>query len=550
MDARYGKRPRLEKDDLYLVAAQGYAAQKSGGFIARKGVAPWPLDFPLDWGADPYSDPNWCSKLQHWRMMDPIIREFFSTGNSELLEEAFAFAVDWHRFHYVEGCSAPRSWSDAVTGIRTIRLAFFLDRFQCGDMKLGIAHEKVLSELFDVHLNRLHDEDFISSSNHGLFQVLALRLSSIVDEDRMRANASAALADRKFLEIFRNQFDRFGVHREHSPAYHFFALNVIEPIARHFASHEVEATLAEADRVKDWFLFPDGSEVRVGDSNGIRRVGNVPEAPTAALADGRQYLVGEFTKSGYGIVRSIGRNGRSMLFVAAMANGTTHKHADDLGFELYEHGRRVLIDSGKYGYFPDKARRYVKSAAAHNTISLLNKPILPSKRSIVASSLGGLETEAQHFRIWGHARRETLFEHGRTFLYNPGRYLILLDTVRSEAGLSPRGTAKPLKFVSSLHFAPELEVTRQGSSIEARLPDGNRLIVDELSDATLKLVRGQTEPMLGWHSPDYGTIEPTTTLLAVAKAATRHFAWVIAIDPQWRDAALEIGRTNFSKMTG
>src|SRR3712207_4074907 len=124
----------MEADDIYLVPAQSYEAQRERGFIARKDSIPYPLTLPIDWGADPYADPNWHAKLQHWRMTDPILERYFATGERELLREAFDYAVDWHRWHFVEGREAAYSWRDGGTGIRALRIAFFLDRVASGEL--------------------------------------------------------------------------------------------------------------------------------------------------------------------------------------------------------------------------------------------------------------------------------------------------------------------------------------------------------------------------------------------------------------------------------
>lgn len=533
---------RLSRSDIYLSPAQSYDLQKSRGFIARRDNEPWPLKLPLDWSADPFDDPNWCSKLQHWRMTDPILEEYFKTGDRALLAEAFSYAADWHRFHIVEGRTAPRSWSDAVTGIRLARLAFFLDRLQAGELDLDARDEALLRALIDIHIDKLTEAGFISTNNHGLFQVLGLKLASYVLDDASRASMTSQLADQKFQEIFAAQYDEHGVHREHSPSYHYFAEKVISPIAHHFSSEHVKRTFVKVEEVKKWLLFPNGLTVRVGDSDGRRSDNSPPDGPAELLRDGRGFLVGDLTRSGYAIVRSPENGGPSMLFATAMANSMTHKHADDLSFELYEQGRPVIVDSGKYGYFTDENRKYVKSAAAHNTISLENDPVRPSSRFPVTSVLHPIVNDGTHFRFSGRVERAGLFVHERTFLYNPGRYLVLLDEVSAlPAALDDK---KPETFASSLHFAPDLAVERDGASLIARLPDGGRLLfVDELTGAKLDLARGRRKPMLGWHSPAYGEIEPTTTVRALRQATRVNFTWTIAMAEDYRAEAMAVAET-------
>ena len=56
-----------------------------------------------------------------------------------------------------------------------------------------------------------------------------------------------------------------------------------------------------------------------------------------------------------------------MLIVTGACWNDTHKHVDDLSFELFEFGRMIFIDSGIYSYTRDSMRSYVLGPLAHNT---------------------------------------------------------------------------------------------------------------------------------------------------------------------------------------
>jgi hypothetical protein len=78
---------RITEDDLnlYTLSDWGRKEQALYGFKARHGIDPWPLNLPLDWSQDPFKDTNWKFSLHSWRMTDPILREYFRTGNPDLL---------------------------------------------------------------------------------------------------------------------------------------------------------------------------------------------------------------------------------------------------------------------------------------------------------------------------------------------------------------------------------------------------------------------------------------------------------------------------------
>ena len=84
-------------------------------------------------------------------------------------------------------------------------------------------------------------------------------------------------------------------------------------------------------------------------------------------------MLRHFRDVGYVIVRSdwaIPSDEASMIFIQGGFFNPTHRQADDFSFEWFEHGRKILSDSGQYGYTRDKWERYFDSTRAHNTIEV------------------------------------------------------------------------------------------------------------------------------------------------------------------------------------
>jgi hypothetical protein len=103
----------IDLDDIALAAPPGgYSYFAKHGFRPRTDLAPVALQMPLDWDQDPFADNNWRFQLHAWRMMDPLLAEYDRTGNTRLLAEAAAFAIDWARYHYTQGSAAQFSWYD------------------------------------------------------------------------------------------------------------------------------------------------------------------------------------------------------------------------------------------------------------------------------------------------------------------------------------------------------------------------------------------------------------------------------------------------------
>ena len=50
-----------------------------------------------------------------------------------------------------------------------------------------------------------------------------------------------------------------------------------------------------------------------------------------------------------------------------------HSHADIFSYELSYKGKRFIVDSGNYNYANDEMRKYCRSTAAHNTVTIDGK---------------------------------------------------------------------------------------------------------------------------------------------------------------------------------
>ena len=212
-----------------------------------------------------------------------------------------------------------------------------------------------------------------------------------------------------------------------------------------------------------------------------------------------------------------------MLFAMGMAFSGAHKHADDLSFELFEFGRFIFIDSGKYGYERDEMRAYVTSAAAHNTISLEDRPIGSRDVVMKGSLLEPIETSEDGFVIRGRLDRPELFSQERQIDYVPGETLRISDRVSA-----PWLRLWPLVYVSSLHLAPDLEPVMREDGFTIDL--GANVVEARLLAAgcTVTATRGQEDPPLGWYSVGYLRMEPTTVVRASCPGRSREIVWDIS----------------------
>ncbi|NQY42915.1 MAG: heparinase II/III family protein [Legionellales bacterium] len=545
-----------------LLGSRSLKSQRANGFKTRENQPGWPLDLPLDWGADPYNDRDWQFLLHSWRMTDPFIVEYFKTGEASLIEEALAYAVDWHDFHYIQNKEAYFSWDDFGTGMRALRLAFFIDLIQRKIIKIDINSKEKILFLANEHIKKLKDENFFSKNNHGIFAMGGLHLlCSVYSKNPACNDDTNKYIERNFRNIFDKQFTEEGVHTEGAPGYHFYISEILNTRlrgARRISSY-VNNILEKTEDVKPWLVFPNKVISRVGDTLGTETntdkisFESLKSIQPTCIQKNKCFLVGDFTKSGYAIVRSIPdtTKDQSMIFVTGMAHNIGHKHADDLSFQLFEFGRFIFIDSGAYADQLDSMNEYALSLAAHNTISIqdttnpnnLDQQVCSSNQTVKAhhnqyekrtwgeiskemktvemkgSFLKPIRAMDNKFIIHGKVDRKNLFSQERYISYVPGETLFIEDTLLS---------SKEHNYTSSLHLASDLHPILVGSNTFI-IDLGNNSLEGKLLSKNCKIftARGQKKPLLGRTTVKYLEMTPTTVVQAICPGKNRKIRWEI-----------------------
>ena len=129
-------------------------------FRPRRDVQVWDASLPIDWGADPFHDPNWQYQLHAWRVMEYQLYEYRDTEDPAWLREAIEIALDWAHYHVDLGRSEKFSWYDMAAGIRAARLAFMLDRILSERVEAGDIELETLMYLADLHAEKLQEPRF------------------------------------------------------------------------------------------------------------------------------------------------------------------------------------------------------------------------------------------------------------------------------------------------------------------------------------------------------------------------------------------------------
>ena len=523
--------PSYEPADIAVAGLSlGRKPEAPTGFRPRHDLEAWDASLPIDWGADPFGDPNWQFQLHAWRVMEFQLYGYHESEDPMWLRQVIEIALDWARYHVALGQGAKFSWYDMSAGIRAARLAFILDRILSVHVDVSDPELGTLLYLADLHAERLQNSGFLAKGNHAIFQLVGLDMLCEVIAWRNSCGQGSAreYARRSFESLLTSQYTEEGVHTESSPTYHLWVLRTLHNsgAVERFGTPSHMRLLEAAENIAPWLAYPDKSWIAVGDSAGTgpRLTSPVPETCLTAFPVSC-WAVRDLTRSGYGIIRSLPdtpQEQSSLLLVSGMGRLSGHKHADDLSFVLMEGGQKIVVDSGKYGYTNDEARRYVRSARAHNTISLADRVIMPRDIDAPRLRMGPIGQNGTHFVIAGVVVRPNLFRHERVFYHRPGVSLTIEDRLQNETGS---------RWLSNLHLAPGLvpELMEEGFTV----PLGDRAVHAKFDGPGCKLSAtvGETDPYQGWVSTGYLELTPAYVVSASCPADLVESRWQIDFAP-------------------
>ena len=471
------------------------------GWKARHDTEPLDIRAPINWLTAGGQDANWRFQIHSWRLIDPLIVARDRTQKAGWSQYIVPVMLNWADAEALHGSDHPGTfWNDMGTGHRAARLAYVLSLPEINKRR-NKALRMRLQAVGQAHVAKLREPAFFSLTNHGFFQVHGLMGLALTLPQTEESEAARDQARDMFRRLMRQQFGQDGVHLEHSPGYHGFALRTLKQLLGSGWYDDLTDVIDIRDRAlkaQPWFVFPNGRISAIGDSS--RRKSppeRISEDPVAAKL---------FEEAGYAIVKSspdVAPDDAFMLIVAAGHHSAMHKHADDLSFELFDNGRYWVIDSGRYTYSNSPVKNHMRSAAAHNSVDLIEERDDNGVRQTppAGGMLSSLSRDGDTWVIKGAFDRPLFgVAHERTFRYTPGRRLVLEDHIRCQRSRT---------VTAWLHLASDLsgKALKRGWS----LPGASIRYESDLP-ITLSRYRGAKNPMQGWSAPAYHRLEAIDAL--------------------------------------
>jgi len=478
-------------------------------FKPRNDNEPYTLTFPLDWSTDPFNDRNWCYQLHAWRMMDSLFFKYEESKNHNYLISCIDVMLDWENYTILQDKKTEMTWNDMATGLRALKIGYIINRLLIEDKHIEPDYIDNLIRLAKIHIEELINQK-ISLNNHGIFQVHGLMILSWILKD----NKSMEYALKWMNILLKQQFYEEGFHSENSDDYHWFIFKTFDDILKfpvYQQNKDIATIILNATNCKAWTVFPNNQSLVIGDSSdSIRNV----KIPTKNTDD---YFVKFFKESGFFFVRSSFKTdsiNASMLFLQTAYKNKSHRHADDFNILLYEFGKNILVDSGKYSYEEKSLQRlYCRSTYSHNCLQIDKKNYEYKGEYYYDSAVKEYDEKDGVFIVKTSLQRKD-FEvlHDRLILYKPKEFLVVIDKMKSAIERS---------YNQIWHFHQDLEISKENNLFKTEINENNKMKIIPMvykNDSfvindNVKLIKGQTEPyMQGWRSLKYREMIPNYAL--------------------------------------
>jgi hypothetical protein len=477
---------------------------------------------PVDWNQNPEHSFNFAGRLQDLAWMDPLLYAF-SVGKGpppghtplsdaerlEALGDARDFVVDWVKASNRGDVPKAAAWTDRTVGRRVSYIAYVRKAADCQGI-LSDSDRKLLDTAIDKHGKYLSASRNYKPTNHGLSMDLGLALIDYYLPSGQHSTW-AQLAKQRYHSTFNQSYQQDeGVWLEHSPGYFDYALSLVRNYLDLIDANDPELSKAETDMMSSlaWFTEPDGFLVQFGDT-----VLDEPNQSVGEIAR-RQSGMHVFPKSGYAVVKQLADdpvNG-SWFGVASSFFSQHHKHSDELSFDLYGDGHRLVSDTGKYAGYKAGFYGFQRSAKAHSTLTVDGKDGVlfhkrtPYRSGILASNQAQGPTASGGWYAVEAENPLAPVSSERFYLYKPGEALIVIDSVRASHGHTYR---------RYFQLGPDVTAKRDagGFDLTATAPGfSGHLWSESSAPEKLGMARGQRKPILGWTFPDFRKAVPRWTV--------------------------------------
>lgn len=494
------------------------------------GFKPYKYEREIDWSFDGYGSRSWQLYFHSLRVVGYLANAAEVSGDSTYLEKAGEIIESWFDFHY-NNASPPRyAWYDHSVANRVRNITHFLRAYaSLPDISLPDSLFEKTHIMLQEHGTWLAAEKNYAPYNHGMMASMALTQLALTFPHFEDSELWAKVGIDRIRERIEADLSAESVHKEHSPGYHIFFLDLIITIDDYLKAKNVhlfqsgDRTMEKMLEYVAYMVKPNHYLPTVGDTSSSSQFKRNYGHPWVT------YLLSDFTFSdglegmkppqnsvvypdaGIAILRDEWKFGNEsaettyLMFQSAF-HSTYHKHADDLGFVLYSHGEDIFVDPGIYAYDTSEYQQYVRSTQAHNSLTVDGDGYPITRNNMGKANITAhLLDEAFDFVQGNHTMYDGVTLRRGIILVRPSTILIIDEAISETQhkiqqifNLGPE--AHDLKFDKD---RVSFQVGDKGVSVE----------IQQLCGATsIRHYQGQEDPVRGFVSPRFEEVVPVHQL--------------------------------------
>ncbi|UCG52023.1 MAG: heparinase II/III family protein [Candidatus Latescibacterota bacterium] len=486
----------------------------------------WPLGTVMidgfDWRRHSRTDRSFWQRMEDFRYLLSLM------ASTEERDKQFVrrWVIGWLDVHESDEEPNKGATNGMTVGIRCMIFVWYLKQLQNRGNKNDSLVER-LRESIGWHQEYLTDY-YYPTSNHAMWESMGLFETTRVHAD----SALTRLALDRLLEIVSLSVSEQGLHKEHSTAYHFYFLRWLSDYVGYLKSLDMsywaglpilvnhEKNMHKAsyfcyDHDRRLPQIGDTDDLRLDDVYTFRR----RRTRSAAIFD---------EDAGLAVFKDPphSRYKRYIVYCIQKENPKLRFHYhDDAQAVYYSYdGEIILSDQGRYSYSIDRARRYFRSAVAHNIV-------------FPATTVGGVRLCSYAKNTWCREDRQkvrfgsTMRDSSVTRVVDvpKGRGVFdVLDTIHGNE-----------EYLAFWHIGPDVESIAEidHGSVESggwrryawRLTTRKRreflLAIEVFGEGGSRdkplIIKGLPNPMLGWYSSGYNVSLPATVIAMMINVAGR-----------------------------
>jgi hypothetical protein len=472
---------------------------------------------PINWERDPYGSRSFRQVLHGFQWMDALFNSQKRTKDEKPLRMARDIALDWIK-------SNPRrfkpgrqgfAWHPKAAADRAGYLGYLTRAAGCKGL-LNRKQASLLVRSMKAHGSYLSSSKHHQESNFGLFQdVGLLLLSKYISFDKGKSKGWQRQAIQRFPETLEGRRSSENVWLEHSTQYQFLAIRLLRDFINFKPGKEPDPALTKVlDKMRavtGWFVSPDGTYSVLGDTE-------LEEAPEWGYNPRGTYQgLKSFPRSGFAMARS----GNSYLATSASFHNLTHKHADELNFELYDRGLKIVHGPGNYGYDREEEfRDYQLANRSHSVVAADGLDFALDSANAYGSGIVATGRGDGWFAIEGTnpLLLKQGIAHDRLFLFKPGQTLVIVDRIRAD---------KQHTYHRFYQLGAPIQIQGRGpGELGLSAPTLKGALHDRAAaagDATRVLVKGRSAPLQGFMFPGFRVAVPRWSVEYLSKAADANY---------------------------